>query len=167
MHQPIQVRNTETSVSFWSSYWNPYLRFDMADLWRELTLVCLGCSGAGLITLIKTLRLTNFWAGVVGCCTQGATVWWWWGCDCMFALSVFPGWSGRRWEGSGLQARCWAGGWCGWHTCHRGFQKIASSWTLVLETPRRLLPLRDSQPGLSWHKRETHSTTFKEPRQES
>lgn len=118
---------------------------------------------------LSSLRLkdfdvwTNSWAEAAGCCTQGTTVWRGWGCACMFAPSVFPGWSGRRWAGSGVQARSWVGGWCGWRTCRRGFQKTAPSWILVLETPRQLLPLQDSRPELSWHKHGTHSRTFKEP----
>jgi len=82
------------------------------------------------------------------------------------ALSASPGSSGQRWEGSGVQARRWGAGWCDWHTYRRGFQKTASSWTLVSKTPRQLLHLQDSRQELSWHKHGMHSRTFMEPGQE-
>lgn len=109
-----------------------------------------------------SILLTNSWAAVARCCTQGTSESWRGGCSCWFALSVFPCWSGRRWGGSGLQAQCWVGGWCGWHTCRRGFRRTASSWTLVLETPRWLLRLPGNRPELSWHIHGTHSRTFEE-----
>lgn len=165
MHHRVHVRNTDPNVSFWSSYWNPSPRIDMQ---KSLTCEeCLDHRGAELgrpavVTVVKTLWWVNSWAQVVGCCIQGTTVWRGWGCACMFALSVFPGWSGRRWEGSGVQAQCWVAGWCGWRTCRRGSQKTASSWTLVLETPKQLLLHQDSRPELSWHKRGTRSRILKD-----
>lgn len=111
--------------------------------------------------------LTNSSAELVVCWTQGTTLWWEWGWVCTFALSASPGWSGQRAAGSGVQAQCWAEGWCGWRTCRRGFQKTVPSWTLALETPRQQLPLRDSRPELSWHKHGRHSrTSFQKPGEE-
>lgn len=107
-------------------------------------------------------RWVSSWAQSAGCCTQETAARRGQGRASTFDLSAFPGWSGRTWVGSVEQARCWAAGWCGWRTCHRGSQKTVSSWTLVLETPRQLLHHRDSQPKLSWHRRGTRSRILKE-----
>lgn len=99
-----------------------------------------------------------------GCCTRGTAAWWRQGCACMSVLSGSPGWSGQRWGGLGVQARWWVVGWCGWHTCRKGFQKTAPSWTLASKIPKQLPLHRDSPWELSWHKRGTHSRILKEPR---
>lgn len=99
-----------------------------------------------------------------GCCTRGAAAWWRQGGAWMSVPSGSPGWPGQRWGGPGVQARWWVVGWCGWHTCRKGFQKTAPSSTLALRTPTQLPLRRDSPREPSWHKRGTHSRILKEPR---
>lgn len=95
------------------------------------------------------------------CCTQETAARPAQGRASTFRPSASPGWSGRRWAGSVEQERCWAAGWCGWRTRRRGSRKTASSWTLVLETPKQLPHHRDSQPKPSWHRRGTRSRILK------
>lgn len=98
------------------------------------------------------------WAGTVERCMLRAKAW------CrqvqgeVCTLLEFLDWSGLMLVGSGRVARAlyWVPVWCGWHTCHKGFQKTVSSWTLASETPTQPLRLQDNWQVPHSHTHGTH-----------